>query len=168
MRNYELTLRSDFAVILSAALARLKPNQLRIHVSGDFYSADYLNAWLYALKQNTHLKPFAFTRSWRVEAIARLIRLTKPHWLFASVDEEANAAPEFMKTAKMELQVRAKVGVKNPTPNPALRFVPNICTEQLAPDKVNCRSCGRCPGFKISLSGIINAVKQRDVVFAGH
>ncbi len=164
-RNFELSKREDFPFILDNALARLSPNMIRIHVSGDFYSVDYLNAWLYALKRNAHILPFAFTRSWRVKAIAKRIKLTRPGWLYASIDSEDSNAPSFMKTAKMDMDTAAKI---KGSVNPGLRAVKDICTEQIAPDKVNCKSCGRCPGFRQASNGLVNIVTRRNVVFAGH
>lgn len=69
---------------------------LRIHVSGDFTSIDYIAAWYNRLKERPDVRAFAYTRSWRVpELLAALEALrTLPNLqLFASMDKSTTELP---------------------------------------------------------------------------
>lgn len=154
-RNFEIAQRKDFAQLLTAALAQLGANLMRIHVSGDFFSSKYLLAWIEALEANPHIKPFAFTRGWRDPKIMKAIRLAgTPAWLLASTDPETGYdIPSGMKQADM---VAAPVKDYRKAIKGLQKTVENVCPQQLAKNpethesSVTCRSCGRCIGFKIS------------------
>ncbi len=63
----------------------------RIHVSGDFYSVDYIYAWIKICESNPQVKFWGYTRSWRDaekrKALKRLEKLSNVS-LWASVDRE--------------------------------------------------------------------------------
>jgi hypothetical protein len=64
-RNFKISSRASFGSTITKTLSLLPPGILRLHVSGDFYNAQYAEDWIEALRANPHIKPFGFTRSWR-------------------------------------------------------------------------------------------------------
>lgn len=147
-RSYELSLHPLFADALALALKGLPAGQLRIHVSGDFYSVAYLKAWIKALKGAPQLAPFAFTRSWRVPALRKALKEAGwPTWILASTDQEAADAPAEMREASMaDVSVRAVKAGKEKAP--AL-----LCPEQSGAQD-SCASCGRCPMARVTPTGL--------------
>src|SRR5205814_1572231 len=69
---------------------------LRIHTSGDFYSADYIHAWRVALSLRPDVTAWCYTRSWSVTrllpALERLRELANVQ-VFASVDPTSRKQP---------------------------------------------------------------------------
>ena len=64
---------------------------VRIHVSGDFDTVDYIESWIDLVRERPEVRFFAYTRSWAVpELFAAVARLhDEPNvQLFASVDED--------------------------------------------------------------------------------
>lgn len=81
-RRYNAALASSaepgFAARMIAEIRRGFIGCVRIHVSGDFYSADYVRAWVEVAKACPQTRFFAYTRSWRVpEMEAALKELAK-------------------------------------------------------------------------------------------
>ena len=69
---------------------------LRIHVSGDFDSVDYINNWIHRLDERPDVTAWAYTRSWRVpELLQALEYLRRLHniQLFASMDKSHTDTP---------------------------------------------------------------------------
>lgn len=69
---------------------------LRIHVSGDFNSNDYIANWIERITDRPDVKVWAYTRSWRVpELLAPLeVLRTLPNvQLFASMDNSTEELP---------------------------------------------------------------------------
>jgi hypothetical protein len=107
-RNWDFTRTSDFVPVASKLLQKLPKNTLfRLHVAGDFYSAEYVRNWIEILKVNPQLICWAYTRSWRVSAIrTELVKLSKlPNvTLWFSVDKETGSPrslPANIRTAYM-------------------------------------------------------------------
>lgn len=177
-KNFKIAQRPDFALLLSTALSRLEPNLIRIHVSGDFFSAKYLLDWIQALEENPHIKPFAFTRSWREASILKAIRLSgTPQWLLASTDPETGyGIPKGMVQADM-VAGDYNYGTMKANYIHAIKalhtVVKNVCPQQLAKNpvthisKVTCRSCGSCAGFKMKGDSFIQ-VPIKSVTFMEH
>lgn len=46
---------------------------LRVHIGGDFMSASYVQKWIEIAARNPNVRFFAYSRSWRVEAIRPLL-----------------------------------------------------------------------------------------------
>lgn len=69
---------------------------LRIHVSGDFDSAPYIDQWIERLTERPDVTAWAYTRSWRVPALLpalERLRALPNMQLFASMDYTTEALP---------------------------------------------------------------------------
>lgn len=63
-KRYQLTkLPRIFKRIMNSALKRHKVEYLRIHDSGDFYSAQYRDTWFEIMKENPQVRFYAYTKS---------------------------------------------------------------------------------------------------------
>jgi hypothetical protein len=81
---------------------------VRVHVSGDFYSADYVRAWVAVATACPATRFYAYTRSWRVPhivpALAELARLRNVR-LWYSCDRDTgipDRVPRRVKLAWMQ------------------------------------------------------------------
>lgn len=69
---------------------------LRIHVSGDFDTPEYIWAWIARLQQRLDVKAWAYTRSWRVQGLLthlERLRALPNMQLFASMDASCEEMP---------------------------------------------------------------------------
>ncbi len=69
---------------------------LRIHVSGDFDTVAYIDAWIARLKARPDVTAWAYTRSWRVPALLthlEILRALPNVQLFASMDRSHADVP---------------------------------------------------------------------------
>lgn len=84
---------------------------LRIHVSGDFHSAPYADAWTAIARKRPHTQFWAYTRSWCVPsmlpALERLRALGNVH-LFASLDPDMPDPPPGWRVAYLDIDPRAQ------------------------------------------------------------
>src|SRR5258708_3809979 len=67
--KYEATLKSDFVEKISTSIKQKKVKYFRIHVAGDFYSAEYTSKWYNIVSLCNDTKFIVYTRSWRIEKI---------------------------------------------------------------------------------------------------
>ena len=83
---------------------------LRIHVSGDFYSRAYADAWYSIMRKRPRTQFWAYSRSWNVSsllpALERLCTLPNCE-LFASVDPGMPDPPSGWRVAYLEIDPRA-------------------------------------------------------------
>ena len=91
-RNLEFTSDRNFVAYMVEKIPA--DCQFRIHVSGDFFSAKYVNAWIRIASSRPDVTFYAYTRSWRVPGIWPAIQ--KLHALAnvnvnLSVDDETGA-----------------------------------------------------------------------------
>lgn len=130
---------------------------VRIHVSGDFDSIEYIEDWIALTEHRSDVSFFGYTRSWRIAALApSLIELRdRPNvQLFASVDPgtpEADIAGLLVEGWRLSR-------IEEPTHGNVLEGAVNgmYCPEQTG-DKESCDDCGFCwRGTK------------RDVTFIAH
>ena len=73
----EAAKQADFADKIQAELSKKKkrPKYFRVHASGDFFSQDYVNAWVSIAKQNTDIVFYAYTKrkhSWDFSELENL------------------------------------------------------------------------------------------------
>ncbi len=133
---------------------------LRIHVSGDFDSAEYVDMWRARLEARPDVTCWAYTRSWRVpEILAALIKLRElPNvQIFASMDSSIEELPPVdWRVAWIDGDPRAGALVDIPAHHQAanqLNAVRNARTyngtpSYLCPEETkhvkNCQECGYC------------------------
>ena len=128
-----LVLTWDLDRFVSTMLVEIPPGPscFRIHVSGDFYAAEYALAWERICIERPGIRFWAYTRSWAVpelqSALESLKRLNNVV-LFASTDITMPLPPEDWRVAFVEGDPRA-TGIK--------------CREQngLSDSCLNCRYC---------------------------
>lgn len=61
----EITMRDDFAELMTAELKLERPTYVRIHDSGDFYSKEYILKWFKVMNNMPSIKFYAYTNSIR-------------------------------------------------------------------------------------------------------
>lgn len=148
---------------------------LRIHVSGDFTSIDYIEQWYVRLREQPDVRAFAYTRSWRVPGLLpalETLRALPNMQLFASMDKSTTELPPTgWRRAWIADDDRIKPVPHERTPelrwidteesdwNSTLTGVPDlaiVCPEETG-RKANCEECRFC------IDG-----KKHDVVFLKH
>ena len=72
-QNLERAEHARFVPRLVDYLAWQNIQCVRIHVSGDFYSARYVRKWLAVVRQSPHITFYAYTRSWRVPRLRKAL-----------------------------------------------------------------------------------------------
>lgn len=74
-RNYATTLKRDFADRIIQQIDRMRktPKAIRIHVSGDFYSSEYIRKWVKVIKQYPQIQFYAYTRSWTINRMHKAL-----------------------------------------------------------------------------------------------
>jgi Gene product 88 len=70
---HEQSRRKDFSERMAKEIRRKGILVVRIHVSGDFYSAEYAAKWLAVMRECPFAKFFFYTRSWRKPNIAAVL-----------------------------------------------------------------------------------------------
>lgn len=77
-RNWRRSRSARFVERMLTSLAKYHAKIVRVHASGDFYSADYVRAWIRIAKRRPQTIFFAYTRSWEDPTILRqLVRLSQ-------------------------------------------------------------------------------------------
>ena len=108
--NLSLTLDADgFAESMVATLP-LGLHGLRIHVSGDFYSALYTDSWIRICRARPDIVFWSYTRSWAIQAIRPsldALRKLSNVRLFASTDPAMPLPPADWRTAFVAEDPRA-------------------------------------------------------------
>jgi|TARA_B100001093_G_scaffold433616_1_gene430674 hypothetical protein len=62
-KRYEATLRDDFIEVMSAEITRKKPDYVRVHDSGDYYSRAYRDKWYAISKRFPNIRFYSYTNS---------------------------------------------------------------------------------------------------------
>ena len=62
-RRFELTRSSDFIVEMNKEILKKKPDYVRVHDSGDYYSKEYLNKWIEIAIHNPDVRFYSYTNS---------------------------------------------------------------------------------------------------------
>ncbi len=129
--NLLLTKKSEeFTRLMIGIIPRIIPS-FRIHVSGDFYSVEYIQCWTKICEQFPTTKFWSYTRSWNVEALLPhldKLRSLDNVQLFASIDHTMLSQPEGWRIAFIKGDERAS-GI--------------ICPAQIN-DNISCDNCGYC------------------------
>jgi hypothetical protein len=95
-RNFRASRRPDFATRMAMAIEQANVRILRIHASGDFFSAKYVRAWIRISDYFPDVVFYAYTRSWArarlLPALTELGRRPNVH-LWFSGDRDMPAPP---------------------------------------------------------------------------
>lgn len=174
-QNYAISLQPNFPEILTKALRMLPPGLLRIHVGGDFYSPEYIRAWSIALAANPHIKPWCYTRSWRIPELRVAFRTyfgKIPHWLIASTDDETEKPPANWRRSRILIASTQRHARANKPHSVAIAPEDTnayICPQQRGKQS-SCSTCGACGGFRLNADGEIVTVPQLpvEISFAKH
>ena len=62
-KKYQLTKQDNFIELMNKEIQKKKPDFIRVHDSGDYYSKTYLNKWLAIAEQNPNVKFYSYTNS---------------------------------------------------------------------------------------------------------
>lgn len=62
-KKYQLTKQPNFVQLMNKEIQKKKPDFIRVHDSGDYYSKTYLNKWLTIAKENPKVKFYSYTNS---------------------------------------------------------------------------------------------------------
>lgn len=71
--NYEQSLLDTFAERMAKEVKRKGCLVVRVHCSGDFYSAAYAEKWLGVMRRCPKARFYFYTRSWRVPEVAPVL-----------------------------------------------------------------------------------------------
>jgi hypothetical protein len=158
--NLAIAQTDDFVARITAEILRRGVHTLRIHVSGDFYDADYVNKWATIARRCPQTTFYAYTRSWRVPSIVpALVALAdRPNVrLWFSCDAETGLPLDlppgvrvaYLQTDRHEeptgdLIFRVRPLRRLLTPHPPLSV---LCPSEVTsprPSNVTCTSCRLC------------------------
>lgn len=170
-KNYALSLGDTFEKDMIAYITKKKCPVVRIHVAGDFYSAEYTQKWVNIVKACPKTAFYAYTRSWRVanivSALTALADLPNMQ-LWLSVDKETGKACDIPKTTQAYLSsgdedaptwpVDLVFRAKTITPQKKLGGAIICPYEQGAETDVTCQTCRIC--FKAPLKQLLQLGKE--------
>lgn len=129
---------------------------VRLHVTGDFDTVPYIEAWIKLIAEHPQVRFWGYTRSWRVpllRPVLERLRALPNVQLFASIDRTSQDAPS-------AIWRRAYVALPGFEPERSNAIVRGrmayICPEELG-RKPNCETCNYC---------ILG--KHGDVIFLQH
>ena len=60
-KRYELSKTDDFVSAINAEILKKKPDYVRVHDSGDYYSKAYLNKWIEIANDNPNVRFYSYT-----------------------------------------------------------------------------------------------------------
>ena len=101
MRNWLFSQTDEFVDWMKSALRLQCVRILRHHCAGDYYDEEYAQKWIEIVKATPSIQHFAYTRSWRVDAMRPVLReLSRlPNFeLWLSEDVNTGASPRWKST----------------------------------------------------------------------
>jgi hypothetical protein len=158
--NLDAALADNFVARVAAEIRRRGIHTVRVHVSGDFFSAEYVRKWVAIARRSSRTRFYAYTRSWRVpeiaSALAELARLRNGR-LWYSHDAETGTPAEvpagvrlaYLQTERSDtphgdLVFRTRPLRSEPPGKISLRL---LCPTEMPGSRVGqvtCTSCRRC------------------------
>jgi hypothetical protein len=158
--NQALAQADDFVARIAAEIHRRGVHTLRIHVSGDFHDAAYVNKWAATARRCPRTTLYAYTRSWRVPTLVPALGALADHpnvrlWLSCDaetglpIDVPPTVRVAYLQTDRHEeptgdLIFRVRPLRRLPTPHAALSV---LCPSEVTaprPNNVTCTSCRLC------------------------
>jgi hypothetical protein len=109
--NLEASLRPDFAARMVEELEASSARYVRVHSVGDFYSVDYIRAWVRIGGSTPGVTFWAYTRSWRLPyLLTELVKLAAlPNFfLWFSADCSTGLPPQVPRVRTAWLQAEAE------------------------------------------------------------
>jgi hypothetical protein len=182
-RNFALSRRRDFARRVRAFLVAHAVRLVRVHVGGDFDSAEYAGKWLHVIARSRRTRFYFYTRSWRVPSIKAVIdrMAALPNcraWYSADRDTgvPADLPPgvrvAWMQTAPADLPpspVDLVFRVRPLRSAPPLAGGPFVCPAEDGVPRTpppTCERCGHCwrpdPAGRMSLPVVSNPAEAHD------
>ena len=161
MRNYELSKQSGFEDMIVGSIIKNNINTMRVHVSGDFYSAEYAEKWLNISRRSPNTKFYCYTRSWKDPEIRRVLSSMsrRKDWsVWYSTDAEMgviNNKPKNVRVAYLMMDdedvpefggIDNVFRVKRNTVLEDVNGAP-VCTNETGikhEPKITCAKCKRC------------------------
>lgn len=156
--NLAAARQPDFADRMAAEVRRRGAFVVRVHVSGDFFSAAYAAAWLGVFRACPWATFYFYTRSWRVEAVAPVLADMAAlgnvrAWYSADADAYPTVIPPGVRVAYLQTEVGdlpagdLAFRVRPLRREPARTSLPVVCPHEtpagVAAD-VNCGNCQHC------------------------
>lgn len=114
-RNWRRSKQKSFVEKAVAELKRSTNKLVRIHVSGDFYSPEYVEKWIQIVQACPEKRFWVYTRSWRLpefrSVLVRLSRLKNIRvWFSADAETGVPARPpKRVRVAYLKSQAEEKV-----------------------------------------------------------
>ncbi len=160
-RNFTLSRRRDFARRVRAFIIAHAVRVVRVHVAGDFDSAEYAAKWLHVISRSVKVRFYFYTRSWRLPAVKAVIDqiATLPNcraWYSCDVDTGVPAdlppgvrvawlqtAPADLPPSPVHLVFRVRSLRSAPSPSGG-SFVCPAEDGVLRTPAVTCERCGHC------------------------
>ena len=65
-KRYQLSKTDNFIEAMNTEIRKKKPDYVRVHDSGDYYSRAYLNKWIEVAKANPHVRFYSYTNMIRM------------------------------------------------------------------------------------------------------
>ena len=151
--------RTDFADRMVSEVRGKGALVVRVHVSGDFYDADYAAKWASVFRRCPAATFYFYTRSWRVEAVVPVLEQVAVFdnvraWYSADAETGLpESLPEGVRVAWLQTEVDEPLAgdlvfrdepVRDTKPRVAL---PVVCPNETPAGRrfgVNCGNCGHC------------------------
>lgn len=128
-----------FSALMIGVIPRIL-SSFRIHVSGDFYSSEYVRSWINICSAFPRISFWAYTRSWNVNSLTKSLEMLRnlPNvQLFASTDPTMPLPSKRWRIAFIDQDSRAKG---------------TICPS-LTNEAITCLKCGYC--FKKTKGNVV-------------
>lgn len=159
-RRHAASLRDDFVDRMTREVRLRGAGLVRLHVSGDFYSAEYVRKWAAVAAACPGVRFFAYTRSWRTPAVrrelARLARLPNVR-LWYSCDKETGLPARTPRGVRVAYMAVDDADVPPAAPDLAFRVKRTTVRKRIggavvcpvengtaAKAVVSCQKCGLC------------------------
>jgi len=155
-RNYKLSQKEEFPSIANHWIRTMSARVIRVHASGEFYDAEYVEKWIRIVDANPYVTFFSYTRSWRdpeiLPALRRLARRPNFH-MWWSCDSLTGAPPRVAGVRRAYLAVdkfdtpRYRVDlVFRYRPNTVQKWVNGalVCPEENGITQTTCSQCQLC------------------------
>jgi len=95
-KSFEVSMTKEFVSDIVMTIRLQRYQLVRIHASGDFYSAEYIRKWIEICKKSPQTKFLAYTRTWRCDyllaALHELAQLPNM-FLWLSADQDTGEPP---------------------------------------------------------------------------